>query len=99
MPLANTIPPILRTLPEPPPEINQHYMQQLVAAVTEVLRELNEMRYLRASGIYAPNLPTSSAGLRTGELYRDGSVVRVAGHVDIGLSGQGIGAGQGSVTV
>lgn len=99
MPSINTALPILRTLPEPPREVNQRYMQQLVAALGEALRELNDMRYLRASGIYAPNLPTSSAGLRTGELYRDGSVVRVAGHVDIGLSGQGIGAGQGSVTV
>ena len=65
-------------LPLAPAEYDQRYMQKLVSALEGQLRQLQQPRNIAVSAIMTFELPTSVTGLRTGEVYSDGGILKVA---------------------
>lgn len=78
MPKYDLAPGLPSTLPKPPSSYDQGYMQQLVNSLQEQLRALSGPRYtLVGGGMLTIDLPTSTTGLRSGEVYIDGGVLKV----------------------
>ena len=77
MPSFDLPPALAPALPRPPKDYDPRYMSQLVAAIEAQLRLLAQPRLIIVSGILTVDLPTSSAGLRSGEVYNDGGTLKV----------------------
>jgi hypothetical protein len=64
-------------LPEPPPEISQVYMQDLLRALELFISQERNPGELRGTKITLTDLPTSSTGLETGALWNDAGTVKI----------------------
>lgn len=64
-------------LPDPPSEYDQAYMTRLVGLLEQALFAMSQRRQVIASTINVDRLPTSAAGLRSGELWRDAAASNV----------------------
>lgn len=64
-------------LPEPPPEINQVYMQDLLRALELFIAQERNPGELRGTKITLTDLPTSSTGLESGALWNDTGTVKI----------------------
>lgn len=64
-------------LPEPPTEINQVYMQDLLRALELFISQERNPGELRGTKITLTDLPTSSTGLETGALWNDSGTVKI----------------------
>lgn len=64
-------------LPEPPPEISQVYMQDLLRALELFISQERNPGELRGTKITLTDLPTSSSGLETGALWNDSGTVKI----------------------
>ena len=74
---ANDKPIILPTLPFPPREYDETYLAKLVGRLEYLTKALNEPRLLLGTGIVLVAVPTSDAGLRSGEVYSDSGTLKV----------------------
>ena len=64
-------------LPEPPAEISQVYMQDLLRALELFISQERNPGELRGTKITLTDLPTSSTGLETGSLWNDSGTVKI----------------------
>ena len=64
-------------LPDPPAEYDQAYVRQLVSLLSQALYALSQRRPLIGSTINLDRLPTSSAGLRSGDIWSDAGTLKV----------------------
>jgi len=64
-------------LPEPPAEISQVYMQDLLRALELFIAQERNPGELRGTKITLTELPTSATGLETGSLYNDSGTVKI----------------------
>lgn len=72
---SNQLPP--PRLPEPPSEISQVYMQDLLRALELFIAQERNPGELRGTKITLTELPTSSTGLEAGSLWNDSGTVKI----------------------
>lgn len=64
-------------LPKPPSEYDAEYMNKLVNAIAATFTRARATGPLEVQTINVSQLPTSSAGLRSGDLWNDSGTVKV----------------------
>ncbi len=64
-------------LPKPGKEYNQADMNQLVQAIEQAFNRLRSRGLIEVQRVNISQLPTSSAGLRSGDLWNDTGTVKV----------------------
>lgn len=64
-------------LPEPPPEVSQQYLQDLVRALEVFITQERTAGEMRGTSLVLTALPTSATGLETGSLYNDSGTIKV----------------------
>ena len=64
-------------LPSPPDEYDPTYMNRLVASIEQGLQTNNGRRAILGTTANFSTLPTSPTGLRPGDLWRDGDVIKI----------------------
>ena len=72
---SNQIPP--PRLPEPRPEYDLTYMQDLIRALEIFIQQERNPGEMRATKITLTDLPTSSTGLEIGALWNDSGTVKI----------------------
>ena len=90
--------PIQPAPPRPPDEFTAAWANQLTRWLQDQLR-LNEFPYLRGSGLYLLNLPTSGYGLKPGEVFSRAGVLTIVREDDIWLGSVTATGSIGTVTV
>lgn len=90
--------PIQPAPPRAPDVFTAAWANQLTRWLQDQLR-LNEFPYLRGSGLYLLNLPTSGYGLKPGEVFSNAGVLTIVREGDIWLGSVTSGAEMGSVAV
>lgn len=90
--------PIQPAPPRAPDEFTAAWANQLTRWLQDQLR-LNEFPYLRGSGLYLLNLPTSGYGLKPGEVFSNDGVLTVVRENDIWLGSVSSGTELGTVAV
>lgn len=68
---------LLSTLPLPPEEYDRGYMESLVRIVELHFFQAAEPGDLRAAKMAATQLPTTGGGLRDGDIFDDGGVLKI----------------------
>lgn len=69
-----------KRLPDPPKEYNLDAWQKIIGQITMQLRALDNPGHVQGTTINLTELPTSSAGLRSGDVWRDagaGNVLKI----------------------
>lgn len=90
---------ILPPPPRPSSQYNQEYANQLVRWLEQLARTMTGLSYLRGTGLYLPQLPTSGVGLKPGEVYQEARYLRVVLEGDASVTGASAAGAVGSVTV
>jgi hypothetical protein len=86
-------------LPDPPQEITQIYMDDLIRAIQTFIENETNPGESRATKIVLTEMPTSDTGIEAGTLYRIGNDVKIS-LLDIAVPDSLFGTGSvGSVTV
>lgn len=95
----NTNTPIQPAPPRPPrDELTVEWANQLTRWLENQLR-LGQFPYLRGSGLFLVDLPTSGYALKPGTVFSNGGVLTIVQVGDIWIGGQPIAAGLGTLTV
>lgn len=68
---------LIGQIPKPPADYSQQYMNALIRAVEETFRAARNPGQLEVSKVNISQLPTSSVGLRAGDLWNDTGTVKV----------------------
>lgn len=61
----------------PPVEYSHEYIARLVSEITRLTEEINTVKRGYFTTVNCSTLPTSSAGLRSGDLWNDAGTVKV----------------------
>ena len=64
-------------LPEPPEQIDRHYVEDLVRSLEIFISQERNPGELRATKITLTDLPTSSSGLEVGALFNDSGTIKI----------------------
>ena len=64
-------------LPEPPSEVDQQYLQDLVRALEVCITQERTAGEIRGTSLVLTALPTSATGLEVGSLYNDSGTIKV----------------------
>jgi hypothetical protein len=64
-------------LPDPPKEYSQEYMERLLNQINLQFRAFDQVGPMRGTALALVLLPTSSAGLRSGDVWVDTAAGRV----------------------
>ena len=64
-------------LPNPGPEYNQAELVNIIRQLTLMLYDLQSAGQVNVNTINAANLPTSSSGLRTGDVWNDAGTLKI----------------------
>lgn len=62
---------------DPPDQYNASYMKQLIKQLELYMRLMNAPGPIQASAITLTALPTSSVGLKSGDLWNDAGTVKI----------------------
>jgi len=64
-------------LPSAPAEYDQNYMDRLVGLIDQHFSAINSRKRVLATTVNISDLPTTSTGLRSGELWNDSGTVKI----------------------
>jgi hypothetical protein len=67
-------PPVLQS---PPEEYDREYMKHMISQLEIYIKRLNAAGKIQATTINLSQLPTSSVGLKTGDLWNDSGTVKI----------------------
>lgn len=77
MPKPNTQPVLPITFSKPPAQYDQDYMRRLIGVLEDMVRRYEQPRYLQVTGMIMLDPPTTTTGLKSGEVYSDGGVLKL----------------------
>lgn len=65
------------TLPRPPDQYNKEYVERLVRSLEQALNTLYNISALRCATINISQLPTTSVGLKSGDVWNDSGTLKI----------------------
>lgn len=91
--------PVTPSLPLAPGDYSKEYMDLLVQAIDTALDDLRSPRVIRTGRIILENFPEDARELRVGEVFIDGSLLRVVRENDTFTGTNILSSALGTVTV